>query len=339
MSWIQLKTTIETWPLRTPFHITGYTIDRAEVVVVELEAEGICGFGEAVGVYYHGDTAKKIRAQIEAVRDKIELGVDRQSLKKILPPGGARNAVDCALWDIECKLSGRAAWQIAEFNSPPKPILTTITCSADAPEVMAEEAARFEHARAIKLKLTGEAIDVARVEHVRNARPDVWLSVDANQGYKRASLLAALPAFVALNVSLIEQPFRIGEEHLLDDLQSPIPLAADESAQSEQDLAALVGRVQAVNIKLDKCGGLTSALDMAARARALGLNPMVGNMLGTSLAMAPAFLVGQLCMTADLDGPIFLGADRKPSVFYKDGLLHCPPDVWGCPNPQNRSAD
>jgi L-Ala-D/L-Glu epimerase len=183
--------------------------------------------------------------------------------------------------------------------------------------------------RAIKLKLTGESIDAERVRAVRQAREDVWLSVDANQGFTRASLEQLLPVLVDTRVALIEQPFPIGMDASLAGLRSPIPIAADESAQNLADLPALVGRYDLVNIKLDKCGGLTEGLAMARAARELGLGVMVGNMMGTSLAMAPAFLVGQLCSVADLDGPIFLQRDRSATVEYRDGSIYCSPATWG----------
>lgn len=194
---------------------------------------------------------------------------------------------------------------------------------------MAEDARAASSARALKLKLTGEPTDLDRVRAVRAARPDVWLGVDANQAWTRSALEQLLPALVAADVRLIEQPCRIGREVDLDGLASPIPIAADESAQSIADLAGLLGRFQAVNIKLDKCGGLTAALAMAREARRLGLDVMVGNMGGTSLAMAPAFLVGQLSQIVDLDGPLFLSDDRSPAVTYECGELWSPEEIWG----------
>lgn len=196
---------------------------------------------------------------------------------------------------------------------------------------MAARARDYAHARAIKLKLTGEPIDAARVRAVRAARPDSWLGVDFNQALSRPSLDRVMPALMDAQVALVEQPFPVGQEALLDGLQSPIPIAADESVQGMADLSVLVGRFNVVNIKLDKCGGLTEALAMARAARALGLEVMVGNMLGTSLAMAPAFLVGQLCTVVDLDGPVFLKADRATAVHYADGFIMYPEALWGKP--------
>jgi L-Ala-D/L-Glu epimerase len=323
-----LRAEIEQWPLKVPFHITGYTIVAIDVILVTLEQRGCIGRGEAAGVYYLKDDAPSMLRQIEHAREAIEAGIDRESLRKLLPAGGARNAVDCAVWELEAKLAGREVWEMAGLQEP-RPILTVFTCSADEPEKMAADARSYSHARAIKLKLTGESIDAERVRAVRQAREDVWLSVDANQGFTPASFEQLLPVLVDARVALIEQPFPIGRDASLAGLRSPIPIAADESAQNLADLPALVGRYNLVNIKLDKCGGLTEGLAMARAARGLGLGVMVGNMMGTSLAMAPAFLVGQLCSVADLDGPIFLQRDRSATVEYHDGSIYCPPATWG----------
>ncbi|HEY4970051.1 MAG TPA: enolase C-terminal domain-like protein, partial [Steroidobacteraceae bacterium] len=239
-----------------------------------------------------------------------------------------RNALDCALWDLEAKLTGRPAWQIAGLERPQR-LLTTLTCGAETPEKMAATALGYAQARAIKLKLTGEPVDAERVRAVREARQDVWLGVDANQGFTREFLQWIMPVLVETRVQLIEQPFPIGQESLLDGFQSSIPMAADESVQSLADIAGLVGRFSVANIKLDKCGGLTEGLEMARASRELGLDVMVGNMLGTSLAMAPAFLVGQLCNIVDLDGPVSLKADRAITVDYTEGFIRCPEMLWG----------
>jgi L-alanine-DL-glutamate epimerase-like enolase superfamily enzyme len=194
---------------------------------------------------------------------------------------------------------------------------------------MAATARAYTSSRAIKLKLTGEPIDKERVQAVREARADVWLSVDANQGFTRASLEQLMPKLVDAQVALIEQPFPAGEEALLDGFQSPIPIAADESVQNIGDIPGLVGRFSVVNVKLDKCGGLTEGLAMARAASLCGLGTMVGNMMGTSLAMAPSFLLGQICDFVDLDGPALLKADRTITVKYVDGYITCPETLWG----------
>jgi L-alanine-DL-glutamate epimerase-like enolase superfamily enzyme len=325
---MRLTVEIEKWPLKTPVRITGYTFVELELVVVSLNSGGYTGRGEAAGVYYHDENAASLIKQIESVRAGVEECLPREKLQDILPIGGARNALDCALWDLEAKMSGRPVWQLAGLPAP-KPLMTTYTLGADEPAEMAAGARAFAGARALKLKLTGEEEDAERVRAVRAARPDVWLGVDANQGFTSEGLRRLLPALIECNVRLIEQPFRIGRESQLDGLRLPIPIAADESAQGICDLPALVGRFDVVNIKLDKCGGLTEALAMVREARRLGLDVMVGNMGGTSWAMAPAYLVGQLCQVVDLDGPLIFNADRSTAVHYHDGELTCEEEVWG----------
>jgi L-alanine-DL-glutamate epimerase-like enolase superfamily enzyme len=194
---------------------------------------------------------------------------------------------------------------------------------------MAAVARRCSNAKAIKLKLTGEPIDSDRVRAVREAMINVWLGIDANQGFNRASLEELLPVLVSANVALIEQPFPIGDDALLDGFHSPIPIAADESVQTIMDIPKLIDRYQIVNIKLDKCGGLTAGLAMGRAARACGLQTMIGSMMGTSLAVAPAFVVGQFCDVVDLDGPLFLSVDRENGSQYHDGLITCPESFWG----------
>ncbi|HEY7639825.1 MAG TPA: dipeptide epimerase [Steroidobacteraceae bacterium] len=325
---LTLQVSVEKWPLQAPFRITGYTFVAVDVVVATISCRGRQGRGEAAGVYYRGETAESMTTQIEAVRADIEAGIDREALQRLLPAGGARNAIDCALWDLEAHLSGIPAWKLAGLN-PPVPLVTTFTLGADDPDKMAQAATSYVGAQAIKLKLTGTPIDAERVRAVRAARPEAWLAVDANQGFTRASLADLMPTLVDARVGLIEQPFPIGREADLDGLRSPIPIAADESVQDLKDVPGMVGRFNVVNIKLDKCGGLTEGLAMARQARALGLDVMVGNMTGTALAMAPGMLVGQLCRIVDLDGPIFLRNDRPPGVVYESGTAWVPPEVWG----------
>jgi L-Ala-D/L-Glu epimerase len=322
---------IEDWPMAEPLKVSGYTMTSVQVVVVTLseQGQGHVGRGEASGVFYFGDTPQILLTRIEAVRSRVEAGITRTALRELMPPGGARNALDCALWELEARRAGQAVWQLAGLGEP-APLPTTFTIGAGTPDWMAQVATqRHPAARALKLKLLGDGRDLARLETVRAARPDVWLGVDGNQGFDLASLNALLPALVSARVELIEQPFPMGKDDWIDALRSPIALAADESAQSLIDLPAVARRYAVVNIKLDKCGGLTEALMMAEQARQLGLRVMVGNMGGTSLAMAPAMLVGQSCDIVDLDGPIFLKADRPPRVVYEDGKVRVPDSAWG----------
>jgi len=327
---LQLQASIETWPTKAPFHITGYTFNAFEAVVVTLRDGDLVGRGEGLGVYYRNDTPVAMLAQIEALRPRIEAGLTREQLQQLLPAGGARNALDCALWDLEAKRSGRPVWELAGQDAP-VPLLTTFTVSADEPEVMVRDALAYATARAIKLKLTDDGRNAERVAAVRAARPDVWLMVDANQGFTRESFARLLPTLVEARVDVVEQPFPVGNEAWLDALDCPIRLAADESVQDRADLPTLVGRVDIVNIKLDKCGGLTEALALAMEARRLGFDLMVGNMSGSSLAMAAAFVVGQQCDVVDLDGPTFLTRDVVPAATYEDGNIWCPETLWGSP--------
>ena len=325
---LRLNVDIECWPLRAPFRIADHIFDAVEVVLVSLEKDGAVGRGEAAGVFYRDDLPSLMVAQIESVRDQVEAGVTRESLLHLIAAGGARNALDCALWELEAQMTGRSVSAIAGLDEP-KPLLTTFTCGADVPDRMAAAASAYATAKAIKIKLTGDSQDVERVRAVRRVRPDVWLGIDANQSLSRLKLDNLLPILVDEGVSLIEQPFPVGEEALLDGLHSPIPIAADESAQTLADLPRLMGRFEVINIKLDKCGGLTEGLALARAAAECGMQVMVGNMLGTSLAMAPAFVLGQLCDLVDLDGPVFLKTDRRRTVQYVDGYISCPDDLWG----------
>ncbi len=326
---MRLEVTRELLPLTAPFVISGYTFTDMTVVVARITQGDVTGEGEAAGVYYLQDDADHMTAAIESVRGEIEAGADREALQTLLPPGGARNALDCALWDLEARRNARPAWNLAGLQAP-RALTTTFTVGAGEPEAMAERAIGYEQARSIKVKLTGDAaLDSERVRAIRKARPDVWLGVDANQGFNPDSLESLMPALVACKVRLLEQPFARGGEAGLDGYKSPIPLAADESVQGLSEIESLVGRFDIVNIKLDKCGGLTEALAMAVESRRLGLGVMVGNMVGTSLAMAPAFLLGQVCDIADLDGTVFITRDRKPSVMFENGRISYPDNGWG----------
>jgi L-alanine-DL-glutamate epimerase-like enolase superfamily enzyme len=326
---LTLSIAVEKLRLAAPFRISGYVFEEQEVVVVTLGDGSHCGRGEASGVYYLGDTAEIMVTAIEGARGAIEGGIDRAALQSLLPPGGARNAVDCALWELDARRSRKPVWELAELP-PAKPLVTTFTLGADDPAAMAAGARKYAQARSLKLKLTGDLdADIARVQAVRAARPDVWMGVDANQGYAIAALDSLIGALVPANISLLEQPLKRGREADLEGFTSRIPIAADESALSFADLAGLVGRFDVVNIKLDKCGGLTEGLAMAHEARRLGLQVMVGNMVGTSLAMAPGFVLGQLCDVVDLDGPIFLAQDRTPSMTYANGTAWSGDNVWG----------
>lgn len=324
---MKLEIRQESWPMRKPFHIAGQTFLDSQVVVAEVSDGPYRGRGEAAGVYYKGDTPQRIIDQLEALRGGIA-DLDRQALQTVLPAGGARNALDCALWELEAARAGQSVWQIAGLASV-TPLKTVFTIGIDTPQAMAVDAQAMTHADALKLKLAGDGSDAARVQAVRAARPDVWLAVDANQGFDRSGFIALMPVLEEARVSLIEQPLAIGNEPAMHGIDRRIPIAADESIQDIGDLASLVGLFDVINIKLDKCGGLTHALQMEAEARRLGFDVMVGNMSGTSWAQAPAFVLGQRCDFIDLDGPTLLASDRSPAVAYVQGQIHCPDVVWG----------
>ena len=329
MTLTKLQIAVEPLQLAMPFRISGHVFTTHDVVVVTLTRGPHVGRGEASGVYYLSEDAKAMVTAIEKVRSEIEGGLDRTALQSLLPPSGARNAVDCAMWELEAAETGTPVWQLAGVPAP-HPLETTFTLGADTPDKMAQGARAYIDAKRIKVKLTGDAQDdIARIQAIRAARPDLWLAVDANQGYSRATIAPVIDALVACEVGLLEQPFARGAESSLDDFHSPIPIAADESALSLSEIDGLAGRFDIVNIKLDKCGGLTEGLATAHTARDKGLGVMVGAMVGTSLAVAPAYVLGQLCDVVDLDAPIFLTKDREPSAEYADGLLSCGENVWG----------
>lgn len=326
---MQMQVTVESLPLAAPFRISGHVFETCDVVVVTLTQDGKRGRGEAAGVYYLDDTAAGMVSTLAAARTAIESGIDRDALRRLMPPGGARNAVDAALWELDADRAGIPVWQVAGIAAP-RPVLTTFTLGADDPAKMAQGARAYADAKAIKVKLTGEGeLDAERVRAIRAARPDVWLGVDANQGYSVDGLDALVSVLVEANVALLEQPLARGREADLDDYKSAIPIAADESVLTLGDVEGCLGRFNVINIKLDKCGGLTEALLMAEAAERLGMEVMVGNMVGTSLAMAPAFILAQRCHVVDLDGPTFLKQDRNPSLTYADGTVWCDDAVWG----------
>ena len=328
MTGLTLDLSLEEWATHTPFRITGKVWNSVPLLIVRLSDGTYEGRGEGAGVYYRDDTPATMIAQVEAVRGAIEAGISRQQLQTLLPPGGARNAVDCALWELEARRAGTTVMALAGITRP-RPLTTVCTVGADTPEIMAQAALAYGQVPALKLKLTEDPDNTARIRAVRTACPDAWIGVDANQGLNRHSVEELLPVLAETRIALLEQPVPIGTDAQLDGLKSPVPLAADESVQGIADIAPLIGRYQMVNIKLDKCGGLTEALAMVQECQRLGLKIMVGNMLGTSWSMAPAYVVGQYCEVVDLDGPLLLGKDREIAAIYDRGVVEVPPQVWG----------
>lgn len=322
---LKLGIAVDALRLAAPFRISSHVFDSRLAVLVTLDDGTHIGRGEATGVYYLGEDVETMRIQLEAARDAIQAHPTREELRAILPAGGARNAVDAALWELESRQTRTPVWALAGLEAPRR-LPTTFTVGADEPTAMAAAAVAYRQARSIKVKLTGDLdLDIARVAAIRAVRPDVWLGVDANQGYQIGDLDRLATAMVDAGVALIEQPLARGREADLDGFVSPIPLAADESALTLADVNGLKGRFNVFNIKLDKCGGLTEALLIAAAARDADLGVMVGCMVCSSLGAAPGFVVGQLC----LDGPTFLKQDRTPGVVYREGTIWCDEAVWG----------
>lgn len=325
----RLEARIETWPVAGSFVIARGAKTDVDVVLVEI-TDGIhAGRGEATAIYYHGETAESVRAQAEAMAGEVAAGMTRADLLRHMPSGAARNAIDCALWDLEGKRQGRPVWSLAGL-APPRPVQSAFTISLGAPERMERDA---RSAAAIypllKLKLAGEG-DIERVAAVRRGAPEARLIVDANESWTGRDVAAEATALLPYGVELIEQPVKAGEDHLLDDVDSPIPLCADESCQDRADLARCKGRYAAINIKLDKAGGLTEALALAAEARDVGLELMVGCMLSTSLGIAPAILVAQGARWVDVDGPLLLAKDRDHPVRFEHGVAWPAADaLWG----------
>lgn len=316
------------WPLREPFVISRSSQTTCEVIVVQLKDGAHVGRGEAVGVDYHGETIDSMSEQIEAVRATIERGVDRGQLLEILPPGGARNALDAALWDLEAKRTGTPVWELAGIAQPRR-ISTCVTIgirSIAEYEAKARSLSRYEW---IKVKVSDDR-PLEAVAAVRRGAPTARLVVDANQAWSVAALRELAPALAELHVDLLEQPVRESDGDQLANLELPVPVCADEPANTVDDLPRLIGRYDFVNIKLDKSGGLTAALDFAHAARAAGLRLMVGCMVGGSLAMAPGMVLAQLCEIADLDGPLLQAEDWPDGIDYRDGVMSLPPRaLWG----------
>lgn len=324
----ELSIQTRVWPLREPFVISRGTQTACEVIVVHLAADGHVGRGEAVGVDYHGETIDSMRAQIEAVRNTIERGVDRSQLLDLLPPGGARNALDAALWDLEAKRTGTTVWELAGIAKPRR-IATCETIgirSIAGYEAKARSLSRYDW---IKVKVSDDR-PLEAVAAVRRGAPKARLVVDANQAWSVELLQRLAPALAQLHVDLLEQPVAESDGPRLANLELPVPVCADEPANTVDDLPRLIDCYDFVNIKLDKSGGLTAALDFARAAHAAGLRLMVGCMVGGSLAMAPAMVVAQLCEIADLDGPLLQAEDWPDAIEYRDGVMSLPSKkLWG----------
>jgi L-Ala-D/L-Glu epimerase len=318
---------VERWPIAGRFAISRGAKTEAEVIVVEIKDGDFRGRGECVPYARYNETIDSVRAAIESVAARIREGLDRNELQSAMPAGAARNALDCALWDLAAKRAGKRVWEIAGIPAP-VPVITAYTLSLDTPAVMAE-AARGARFPLLKLKL-GAADDPARLHAVRTARPDARLIVDANEGWESRHLAANLKACKEAGVELIEQPLPAADDDALLKTERPVPVCADESVHDRASLAALRGKYDLVNIKLDKSGGLTEALALADAAFREGFGIMVGSMVGTSLGVAPALLLAARARIVDLDGPLLLTGDRPEGLRYSGAEISPPaPALWG----------
>lgn len=321
---MSIRTIAESFRLAETFTISRGSRDAAEVLTAVVTRDGKTGRGECVPYKRYGESMQSVADQIAS----LPADISRGALQEALAPGAARNAVDCALWDIEAKSTDRRVWELAGLT-PPGPVVTAYTLSLDTPERMQAAAAKHAHRPLLKIKLGGED-DMARLEAVREGAPDTRIIVDANEGWSAEVYSELAPHLVRLGVALVEQPLPAGDDDLLAEIERPLPVCADESCHDRASLTGLSGKYDMVNIKLDKTGGLTEALALRDEARHAGFGVMVGCMVGTSLAMAPAVLVAQGAAVVDLDGPLLLAEDRASPLDYDaEGLHPSRPELWG----------
>ena len=324
---MQIEAREEVWPLKQPFRISRGSRTEARVVAVTVTDGWRSGRGEAVPIKRYSQNVASVLAQIESI--KGERNLDRHRLQELLPAGAARNALDCALWDLEAKISGKHVWELANVPMVPE-VETSFTISLDTPALMAAAAKASAAAPILKLKLGGDDVNLARVEAVRKAAPAARLLIDANESWSPPHYQKIVPALKKLGVELIEQPFPADADEVLETLDHPIPVCADESCHTSADLARLRDRYEVVNVKLDKTGGLTEALVLSERARESGFKLLIGCMVGTSLSMAPARILASTADYVDLDGPLLLARDRDHGLAYQHGKIGIPSrGLWG----------
>ena len=317
----------QSWPLDKPFRISRGTRTEARVVVVTMTDGQHIGRGEAVPIRRYNQSPASVLAQIESIKSRQCL--DRQQIQKLLPAGAARNALDCAFWDLEAKISGKRAWELANIPLAPE-VKTSFTISLDTPAAMAAVAKVHATAPILKLKLGGDDPDLARVKAVREAAPAARLLIDANESWTSDHYCKVAPALCQFGIELIEQPFPADADEVLETLDHPVPVCADEGCHTTADLPRLKNRYEMVNIKLDKSGGLTEAMLLTERAREAGFKLLIGCMVCTSLGIAPARLLASAADYVDLDGPLLLAGDRHHAVSYDNGRIGIPPrELWG----------
>ncbi len=317
----------EIWPLKEVFRISRGSRTEAQVVVVTVSDGKHTGRGEGVPIKRYNQNITSVLAQIESAKRVPNL--DRHLAQKLLPTGAARNALDCALWDLEAKRSGKRTWELANLPIVDQ-VETSFTISLDSPEKMAASAKANSNQRILKLKLGGDALDLQRVEAVREAAPMSRLLIDANESWSPKHYRKIIPALKGLGVELVEQPFPADADEVLESLDHPVPVCADESCHTTTDLPRLKNRYEVINVKLDKTGGLTEALRLCEQARESGFKLLIGCMVGTSLSMAPARLLASAAEWVDLDGPLLLARDCDHALPYENGRIGIPPrELWG----------
>lgn len=315
------------WEMKEPFVTSRESITHIETITACVSNGGPCGRGEALGVDYLGESTATMLEQLESVRSIVEAGVDLENLQELLPAGGARNALDCALWDLTAKEADERVWDM--LAAPSAPVSTVYTLSLDTPEHMAEEALKYADFPTLKLKLNRECVTES-LRAIRAARPDAELVIDANCDWSIDLLNELADELCANRIAMVEQPLPVGQISALENLTYPITLCADESCQSFSDLEFCAERYDMMNIKLDKCGGLTEAMKMVHWCVDHDIELMVGNMLGSSLAMAPGFIVAQYCKFVDLDGPLWQITDRSTPLHYEGSIIQRPDaSLWG----------
>ena len=322
---MQINIEPHTFPLKFPFVITGYTFTDANTIRVTLHKDGHSGVGEAIGIYYENETPESMTSMLKSVlHDRIS----QEEINDILPRGGARNAIDCAFWDLKCKTKGKNIFELLDINT--HPLSSVATVGIDTPENMAKRAVEYSKYKNLKIKLSNE-VPIERLEAIRAARPDATLITDVNQGWSFAELKEYIPQCKRLGLAMIEHPLARGADHELEGFKSDVPLGSDESCLDSKEYAQSAKRYDVINIKLDKCGGLTDALQIIRLAKQDGKGLMVGNMTGSSLSMAPSYVVGQFCDFIDLDGPLFLKEDVNHGLKYADGGIVSKPEpiLWG----------
>lgn len=326
---LELTVIEQSWPLDKPFRIARGANTETRVIVVTVSDGQHTGRGEAVPISRYNQTTASAIAQLKQIDITRAESRDRQEIQELLPAGAARNALDCALWDFEAKSSGKRVWELAKIDVVNE-VETAFTISLDAPEKMAAAAQASKTAPLLKLKLGGDDLDLARVEAVRNTAPAARLMVDANESWSPSHYRENASAFRELGVALIEQPFPADADDVLETLDHPVPVCADESCHTSADLPRLVKRYDAINVKLDKTGGLTEALLLTACARESGLKLLIGCMVCTSLGIAPARVIARAADHVDLDGPLLLAGDRHHPLTYHNGKVGLPSrELWG----------